>query len=207
MNRAGLFGAFERMLALRYLRARREEGFLSVIAAFSLLGIMLGVGTLIVVMSVMNGFRDKFLEQILGFQGDISVLSRDAPKPLHDFDALVASIRQVPGVTDATPILDGQVLIQSDAKRWMGVAVRGTPVEDLLTHKVLDRNVGPVTVVKTDVMGPGYQSAYGLLAGLATPLVLSVHTIVSFDFAVSQLPGWHTTVFPQIGRASCRERV
>ena len=103
---------------------------------------MLGVGTLIVVMSVMNGFRDKFLEQIMGFLGDISVLSRDAPKPLHVFAALVASIRQVPGVTDATPILDGQVLIQSDAKRWMGVAVRGTRIEDLKrNHDLADHLV------------------------------------------------------------------
>src|SRR5579859_1445674 len=85
-----VFGAFERMVALRYLRARREEGFVSVIAAFSLLGIMLGVGTLIVVMSVMNGFRSDILKQILGFQGDISVLSKAAPAPLKRFDDITA---------------------------------------------------------------------------------------------------------------------
>ena len=164
MSSSRMFGSFERMVAFRYLRARREEGFVSVIAIFSLLGIMLGVGTLIVVMSVMNGFRDKFLEQILGFQGDISVLSRDAPKPLHDFDALVASIRQVPGVTDATPILDGQVLIQSDAKRWMGVAVRGTPVEDLKRNRDIADHIadGSLDTLDDESIALGLQVAIGM---------------------------------------------
>ncbi|MEL6375466.1 MAG: lipoprotein-releasing system transmembrane subunit LolC, partial [Pseudomonadota bacterium] len=60
------FSAFEWMLAGRYLRARRKEGFISVIAGFSFLGILLGVGTLIVVMAVMNGVRSKLFEKILG---------------------------------------------------------------------------------------------------------------------------------------------
>ncbi|MGB8840245.1 MAG: lipoprotein-releasing system transmembrane subunit LolC, partial [Aliidongia sp.] len=95
------FGAFERLVAFRYLRARREEGFVSVIAVFSLLGIMLGVGTLIVVMSVFNGFSAEFLTQVLAFEGDLSVRSREAPA-VTGFEALAASLRQVPGVTSAT---------------------------------------------------------------------------------------------------------
>src|SRR5271154_6437534 len=68
-----IFGTFERMIAFRYLRARRQEGFISVIAGFSLLGIALGVATLIIVMSVMNGFREEFLGKIRGENGHLSV--------------------------------------------------------------------------------------------------------------------------------------
>jgi lipoprotein-releasing system permease protein len=68
-----MFNAFERMMALRYLRARRKEGFVSVIAGFSLLGIGLGVATLIIVMAVMNGFRQELIGRILGLNGHLSV--------------------------------------------------------------------------------------------------------------------------------------
>ena len=158
------FGGFERLVSFRYLRARREEGFVSLIAAFSLLGIMLGVGTLIVVMSVMNGFRDNFLTQILGFQGDLSVLSRDAPKPLHDFDTLVAAIRQVPGVTGATPILDSEILIQSDSRRWTGVAVRGTPVEDLKRNRDIADHIveGRLEALDDESIALGFQVAISM---------------------------------------------
>jgi lipoprotein-releasing system permease protein len=170
-----VFGAFERMVSFRYLRARREEGFVSVIAAFSLLGIMLGVGTLIVVMSVMNGFRAEFLKQILGFQGDISVLSSNAPKPLHDFDALTAAIRRVPGIVDATPIVDSQILIQSDTRRWMGVAVRGTRIEDLKrNHDIADHIVdGSLDAIDDNSIMLGFQVALsmGVHAGDTVTLI------------------------------------
>ena len=67
------FGAFERTVALRYLRARRQEGFISVIAVISLIGIALGVATLIIVMAVMNGFRQELMTMILGVNGHLSV--------------------------------------------------------------------------------------------------------------------------------------
>ena len=68
-----MFSTFEWMMAMRYLRARRQEGFISIIAWFSLVGIALGVATLIIVMSVMNGFRQELLERILGINGHLSV--------------------------------------------------------------------------------------------------------------------------------------
>ena len=80
-----IFSAFERMVAARYLRARREEGFISVIAGFSLLGIALGVATLIIVMSVMNGFRAELMGRILGLNGHIGVYAGEGG-PLRDFD-------------------------------------------------------------------------------------------------------------------------
>src|SRR5207244_5396766 len=81
-----IFGPFERMVAFRYLRARRQEGFVSVIAIFSLLGIALGVATLIIVMSVMNGFRAELIGRILGLNGHLAVYGETAQ--LTDFDAL-----------------------------------------------------------------------------------------------------------------------
>ena len=88
-----MFGAFERLVALRYLRARRQEGFISVIAFFSLAGITLGVATLIIVMAVMNGFRHELLSRILGVNGHVNVLV--STKRLDDFDTMVAKIKEV----------------------------------------------------------------------------------------------------------------
>src|SRR5262249_17394192 len=78
------FSPFEWMLSLRYLRARRKEGFISVIAGFSFLGIMLGVATLIIVMAVMNGFRKELLDKILGLSGHL--LIQPLEKPLTDWE-------------------------------------------------------------------------------------------------------------------------
>src|SRR5580693_7140792 len=90
------FAPFEWMLSARYLRARRKEGFISVIAGFSFLGIMLGVATLIIVMAVMNGFRKELLDKILGLNGHILVQPLDSP--LTDFDQVADRISKIPGV-------------------------------------------------------------------------------------------------------------
>src|SRR6202790_2048462 len=103
-----IFGAVERMIAFRYLRARRQEGFVSVIAIFSLLGIVLGVATLIIVMSVMNGFRAELVGRILGLNGHLAVYGESAQ--LKDFDTVAATVRRVPGVISATPLVEGQVM-------------------------------------------------------------------------------------------------
>src|SRR5688572_20620339 len=92
---------FEWMLAFRYLRARRAEGFISVIAGFSLAGIALGVATLIVVMAVMNGFRSELLGRILGVSGHVQVY--DSRGALFDYDAMVAKLSQIPEVTAVIP--------------------------------------------------------------------------------------------------------
>src|SRR5471032_2518504 len=98
------FAPFEWMIALRYLRAKRKEGFVSVISLISLIGIALGVATLIIVMSVMGGFRHQFLKSILGFNGHVTVQARGGAMP--DFDTVAARLRAVPGVTRAAPIID-----------------------------------------------------------------------------------------------------
>ncbi len=88
-----LFSPFERMVAMRYLRAKRQEGFISVIGWFSLIGIALGVATLIVVMSVMNGFRHDLFERVLGLNGHLNVYALSGP--VHDYEPMMASIRTV----------------------------------------------------------------------------------------------------------------
>lgn len=122
------FAAVERLIAFRYLRARREEGFISVIAGFSLVGIMLGVGTLIVVMAVMNGFRIEMLRQMSSVSGQLGVQgNRDG---LQADPGLLARIKAVPGVVGATPSAEGQVIaIASDRVR--GVLLRGIRPDDL----------------------------------------------------------------------------
>src|SRR6201998_2220719 len=100
-RKTGAFAPYEWMLALRYLRAKRQESFVSVISGFSLVGIALGVATLIIVMSVMNGFRHDLLSRILGLRGHIMVTS--AGRGLTDYDALTRRVLTVPGVTQAAP--------------------------------------------------------------------------------------------------------
>src|SRR5438552_9009776 len=116
------FAAFEWMLSLRYLRARRKEGFISVIAGFSFLGILLGVATLIIVMAVMNGFRHELLEKILGLNGHL--LIQPLEKPLTDWEDVAARIAGAKGITLAAPIVEGQALASSPFNAG-GVLVRG----------------------------------------------------------------------------------
>ena len=129
-----IFNAFERMVAFRYLRARRQEGFVSVIAAFSLLGIALGVATLIIVMSVMNGFRADLLARILGLNGDLGVYAVSGG--LTDFDAAAQTVRNLPGVVRVTPLVEGQVMATSETGA-SGALARGIRQEDLRSLQLL----------------------------------------------------------------------
>ena len=133
-----MFSAFEWMVAMRYLRARRREGFISVIAWFSLLGIALGVATLIIVMSVMNGFRQELLGRILGLNGHLSIYG--ANPSLTDFDAMAIKVRGVPGVTSVTPLIEGQVMASSRGLA-RGAVVRGARPEDIAGRSIIANNI------------------------------------------------------------------
>ena len=122
------FAPFEWLIAMRYLRPRRKEAFVSVISIISLVGIALGVATLIIVMAVMNGFRHDLLSRILGLQGDVIV--QGSYSNLTNYDALAAKIGRLPGVTSATPTLDGQVMGTANGLSY-GVFVRGISAKDL----------------------------------------------------------------------------
>ncbi len=116
------FAPFEWLLARRYLRARRKEGFISVIAGFSFIGIMLGVATLIIVMAVMNGFRSELIQKILGVNGHVIVYR--VADPFTDYDEATARLSQVPGVRAVLPLIEGQTMISSSAVT-LGGLVRG----------------------------------------------------------------------------------
>lgn len=133
-----IFSAFERMVAMRYLRARRQEGFISVIAGFSLLGIALGVATLIIVMSVMNGFRAELLGRVLGVNGHAYVYA-----PLGFLDEgspLAERLRAAPGVAAVMPYVEGQALVSIDGIAT-GVQVRGIRPEDFRNRPVVGGSV------------------------------------------------------------------
>ena len=132
------FSAFEWMLSLRYLRARRKEGFISVIAGFSFLGIMLGVATLIIVMAVMNGFRHELLSKILGLNGHILIQPLEAP--LTDFASVAEKVSGIPGVTLAVPLVEGQALASSPFNAG-GVLVRGIRLMDLQKLPSISKNI------------------------------------------------------------------
>ena len=129
------FGAFERMTAFRYLGSRRKEGFVSVIALFSFLGISLGVMTLIVVMSVMNGFRAELLGKIVGVTGHATIAPMRGAVSLTDFDRIAAGASIVPGVVSATPYVEGQVMASSE-KNGAGAMLRGVRAEDFRNREI-----------------------------------------------------------------------
>ncbi|MGZ8309614.1 MAG: lipoprotein-releasing ABC transporter permease subunit [Rhodoplanes sp.] len=149
------FAAFEWMLSLRYLRARRKEGFISVIAGFSFLGIMLGVATLIIVMAVMNGFRTELLGKILGLNGH--VLVQPLESPLTDFDQVAERVSAVSGVRLAAPIVEGQALASSPFAA-NGVLVRGIRAADLDKLASVAKNIRQGTL-------EGFDEGQGIAIG------------------------------------------
>jgi lipoprotein-releasing system permease protein len=144
------FAPFEWMLAGRYLRTRRREGFVSVIAGFSFLGIMLGVATLIVVLSVMNGFRKELLDKIVGINGHIFVAPID--RPLTDFAEVASRIAAVKGVRRAIPMVEGQAF-GSSPYSGSGVLVRGVRGEDMQRIESIAQNLRQGTLENFDGKG------------------------------------------------------
>src|ERR1700678_386075 len=102
-----VFSAFERMMAWRYLRARRAEGFISLITAFSLSGIALGVAALIVITSVMNGVKTEMLKQLIGWSGHVTIMSG---RGIDDYDSLMSQIKTLPGIKSTFATIEGQVM-------------------------------------------------------------------------------------------------
>ena len=129
------FSPVERMLAFRYVRSRRAEGFISVIAWFSLAGITLGVATLIVVMSVMNGFRAELVGRILGLNGHVAVYAK-GPAGIADFDKLALKITDMPDVIAVTPQIEGLVMATKN-RVSLGAVIRGVRWSDLAVRKPL----------------------------------------------------------------------
>src|SRR4029077_17800999 len=131
------FAPFEWMLSLRYLRARRKEGFISVIAIFSFLGIMLGVAPLIIFMAVMHGFRKELLDKILGLNGHLVVLPQETP--LTDYLAVAERISKVRGILLGVALVEG-IALASSPNNAFGVAVRGIRGADLASLPSIGNN-------------------------------------------------------------------
>lgn len=161
---AGAFSHFEWLVALRYLRARRADGFVSVIAGFSFLGIMLGVATLIVVTSVMNGFHRELMDKIMGVNGHAFV--QGVETPLTDWDEVSAKIARIPGVTLAIPMVEGAAGISTQFGQ-SGVLARGVREKDLVRLPGIAGNVrdGALT---------GFDSAGGVAIGMRLAETLGV---------------------------------
>jgi lipoprotein-releasing system permease protein len=147
-----IFNAFERLVAARYLRARREEGFVSVIAVFSFLGIMLGVAVLIIVMAVMNGFRQELLARILGVNGHLTVYAQGPA--IEDFDDLSKRLAAVAGIAGVTPQVQGQVMVTAEGAAT-GALVRGLRPEDIAARPILADNIVRGSLADYGVDGDG----------------------------------------------------
>ncbi|MGJ4902808.1 lipoprotein-releasing ABC transporter permease subunit [Bradyrhizobium sp. HKCCYLS2058] len=159
------FAPFEWMLSGRYLRARRREGFISVIAGFSFLGIMLGVATLIIVMAVMNGFRKELLDKILGLNGHLLVQPLESP--LTDWKDVSDRIAQVQGIRLAAPVVDGQGLGSSPFNA-SGVFIRGIRAQDLTNLTSIAKNIKQGSL-------EGFDEGQGVAIGRRLADQLSLH--------------------------------
>lgn len=194
--------AFERIVAWRYLRAKRKESFVAVILMFSLLGITLGVMTLIVVMSVMNGVRDEMLKNFVGLSGHIQVVGQGTP--LSDYTSLAQKIQAVDGVASATPMIEGQVMLTANGQA-RGVQVRAMPklpqeIQDKITlggmgrfehgdgiliGERLARNLGLLPGRKVTFISPdGRQTVLGLVPRMKAYTVSGI-----FKFGMSSIDG------------------
>lgn len=160
------FSAFEWLLAGRYLRARRKEGFISVIAGFSFLGIMLGVATLIIVMAVMNGFRKDLFEKIMGLNGHVIV--HKIGQPFDDFADIESKIAKVPGVVATLPLVEGQVMVSSNVQA-LGGLVRGLSEHSIKSLRLVADNIKLGTI-------DGFDGQSGIAIGsrLANSLRVSI---------------------------------
>jgi lipoprotein-releasing system permease protein len=160
------FAPFEWMLALRYLRARRKEGFISIIAGFSFLGILLGVATLIIVMAVMNGFRKELFNKILGIDGHV-VVYKVGTDEFPDYADVAKQLETVPGVRHALPLIEGQVIASTPAQA-LGGKVRGLSEDGLKALPLISRNVRAG-------MLDGFDKQDGIAIGLRLAQLLRVN--------------------------------
>jgi len=166
------FSAFERIVAWRYLRARRKEAFISVIAGFSFVGIMLGVATLIIVMAVMNGFRTELISRILGINGHMIVQPVDGP--LDNYAELAEKFSNIPGITMSLPLVEGQTLASGRGGAGTGALVRGIRPDDLIKLKTVSSNIRSGDMV-------GFAAGQGVLIGsrMATELGISAGDMIT----------------------------
>ncbi|HWA62522.1 MAG TPA: lipoprotein-releasing ABC transporter permease subunit [Caulobacteraceae bacterium] len=157
MNPAAPFSAWERFIAARYLRAKRSQGGVALISVISFVAITLAVGALVIVMSIMNGFRSDLIGKIMGFNGHVFVIAG----PMTG-ETAVNRIRHVPGVVSAMPVVEGQVLVQGPAAN-AGAIVRGLSPADVRATAVVAAHVKPPAALRT--FGQGEDGGDQVLLG------------------------------------------
>ncbi len=162
-----MFNKTERMLAFRYLRSRKRTGFVSVIAGFSFLGIMLGVATLIIVMSVMNGFKAELMGRILGLNGHLGVYPVYGPT-LANYDEMQKKVAALPSVRAVIPVVDGQAMLSTEEGQ-AGVMVRGMSREDFDGHTILKEKYKGENIINFEksnvILGWRLASRLGVYSG------------------------------------------
>ena len=177
-----LFSKFERMVARRYLKAKRREGFISVITGFAFTGIALGVATLIIVMSVMNGFRQELLSRILGINGHIGIMST-VGYPFNNYKEAVGEISQFPNVSMVIPMIENQLLVSSGAAAE-GAMVRGIAKDDLLKKEILRNSVVKIDMEKfasnNVILGSRLAQKMGIIPGDEITLISPNGKVTAF---------------------------
>ncbi len=167
----GMFSPFERLVALRYLRARRQGRALSFTAMISLIGVGLGVGALIIVMSVMNGMRHDVLSHILGVDPHVRIENPDGP--LKEYDALAQRLQQIPGVLHALPTIDADVMVVAQGRSAAATA-RGVKPADLVEYSAIGRHLAAGSIAEAAdeiVMGDSMARNLGVTFGSEVTLV------------------------------------
>ncbi|MDP6786036.1 MAG: lipoprotein-releasing ABC transporter permease subunit [Rhodospirillales bacterium] len=188
------------MVAMRYLRSRRREGFISFITWMSLLGIALGVATLIIVMAVMNGFRHELLSRILGLNGHLSVYG--TLNAMSDFDPMAEKVRGVPGVVSVTPVIEGQVMATARGVA-RGAVVRGARPADLAARPLIADNIISGSLADfggadTVLVGQRLANRLGLTVGDAITLISPQGTATAFG-TVPRLRSYRIAATFEIG--------
>ncbi len=177
-----LFSKFERLVAKRYLRAKRKEGFISVITGFAFTGIALGVATPIIVMSVMNGFRHELLSRILGINGHIGIMS-PLGYPFNNYKEAVKDLAEIEHVTLVIPMIENQLLV-SAGKSAEGAMIRGIEAQDILKKPILKEAFKKVNMedFKGDnvVMGIRLATKMGVVPGDKVTLISPNGKVTAF---------------------------
>jgi lipoprotein-releasing system permease protein len=194
-----MFNRFERMVAFRYLLSRRKEGFISVIALFSLIGIILGVGTLIVVMSVMNGFHKELLTRVLGVNAHLVV--NKYGRPIEDYKDVKELIEAIDGVAFAAPVVEGQVMVTADGMST-GALVKAISPEDLAKKHLIATNIksGSMADFKDDGVIVGARLAEMMHMSVGDPITLiAPHLTVTVIGAIPRIKDYHVAGIFDVG--------
>ena len=168
-----MFSKLEFLIAARYLKSKRKEGFISIIAIFSFVGIMIGVATLIIVMSVMNGFRYELVNRILGVNSHLTVYSH--AHQINNYEEILSEIQKIPGVKFVNPMVESQAMLSAPGKN-LGGLIKGVKLEDLQNKKLISENITAGNINKLSerssiIIGSAMAQNMGLKVGDSVKII------------------------------------